>query len=80
MAGGADIAGAEDGVGAGLALDGEHPLFGVRRAVVDVVAGNAADGLEVAPVDVGVGVAARGVERREGVGEGLAIVLCRWRR
>ena len=75
MAGSADIARAEDGVRSGLPLDREHPLLGVGRAVVDVVSGNAADRLVGAPVDVGIGIAARRIQRGKRVGKGLAIVL-----
>ena len=75
VAGGADVACAEDGLGAGLALDGEHPLFCVGRAVMNVIAGNAADGDKAAPVETGVGMAARGIQRNEGVGKWLAEIL-----
>ncbi len=74
MAGVADVGCGEDCIRTGLALDGEHPLLGVGRFVVDVVAGDALDGEEVAPVKAGVGVVARGVQWGEGVGEWLAVV------
>ena len=85
MAGRADIACAEDGLRSGLPLDGKHPLLGVGSAVVDVVAGNAADRFIGAPVDIRVRVAARGIQRGKRVGEGLAVILSvgrgdKWRR
>ena len=63
MACSANIGHAEDRFRAGLALDREHPFFGIRDAVMHVIAGNSADGLIGAPVNAGVGFAARGVER-----------------
>src|SRR5580698_1946712 len=70
-----DVAGAQDGIRAGLALDRKHPLFGIGRLVVDVVAGNTADGFKVGPVEVYVRMAARRVQWGECVRERLAVVL-----
>ncbi len=57
MARRADITRTEDGLRSGLPLNRKHPLFGVGRAVVDVVSGNTLDRLIGAPVDIGIGVA-----------------------
>ena len=65
----------EDGFGTGLPLDREGPLLGVRRGVVDVVAGDAADGFVGSPVYVCIRLLPRGTERRKGVGERLPVIL-----
>ena len=75
MARSAHIARAEDSFRPRLALDGKHPLVRVGNAVMDVVAGNAADRLIGAPVDARVGMAARRVQRGKRVRKWLAVVL-----
>ena len=64
----AHVASAEHGIVPELALDREHVLFGVGNTIADGISRDAADGLVLRPIDVGIGMAARGVQGREVTG------------
>jgi len=55
-----------------LALPGEHVLLGVGNTVAGGISGESTDGLVLRPIDVGVGMVRRGVERGQLHGEVLA--------
>ena len=62
---GAHVTGAEDGVGRELALQRKHVFLGVGNAVGGGISRESTDGFVLRPIDVWVGMARRGVERRQ---------------
>ena len=56
---GTNVAGAQHCFRAGLTLDRERPLLGVRRVIMNVVPWDTADRLVSGPIDIGIGIAPR---------------------
>src|ERR1700722_4179295 len=63
------------GVVSDLALQRKHVLLGVRNAIADRIRRDAADGNVLRPVECGIGMAGRTVQRRKGHREVLAEIL-----
>src|ERR1700733_6675500 len=71
----ADVTRAEYCLGSQAALERQHVFLGVRNAIARRIVGNPCNGLELRPIDAGVGMARTRAPRSERNRKGLAAVL-----